>query len=74
MNHADAAATLAVERYLLGEMTDNERPAFEEHYFGCVECADACAKARSSRPTAKGGLRGHSFSLAKAGLPAYSSS
>lgn len=38
MNHAEATATLAVERYLLKEMTPEERDAFEGHLFECVEC------------------------------------
>ncbi|MGE5243764.1 MAG: zf-HC2 domain-containing protein [Betaproteobacteria bacterium] len=33
-------STLATERYLLGEMTEPEREAFEAHYFECAECAD----------------------------------
>ena len=28
------------ERYLLGELTANERERFEEHYFSCAECAN----------------------------------
>ena len=27
-----------LERYVLGQMTDAEQQAFEEHYFGCDEC------------------------------------
>ena len=33
--------TQAVERYLLNELKPEEREQFEEHYFGCVDCADA---------------------------------
>lgn len=40
MNHAEANASHATERYLLGELTASEADAFEEHYFDCVECAD----------------------------------
>src|SRR5206468_3203687 len=29
----------AAERYLLGQMSDADRDAFEEHFFQCVECA-----------------------------------
>ncbi len=29
MNHAEAAATFAAERYLLGEMREDERATFE---------------------------------------------
>src|SRR5882724_2466197 len=41
MDHQTALSTQAVERYTLGELTSPEREEFEEHYFGCVECADA---------------------------------
>jgi hypothetical protein len=30
---------MAVERYLLGELTGETKDAFEEHYFECPECA-----------------------------------
>ena len=39
MNHGQALSTHASERYLLGEMSEPERFAFEDHYFGCGECA-----------------------------------
>jgi hypothetical protein len=39
MEHSEATETMASTRYLLGEMTDQERNAFEEHYFGCGFCA-----------------------------------
>jgi len=41
MDHQTALSTQAIERYTLGELTSPEREEFEEHYFGCVECADA---------------------------------
>ncbi len=31
--------SMATERYLLDEMNDAEREAFEEHYFDCAVCA-----------------------------------
>ncbi len=40
MEHQRAVENLAVEAYLLGEMTPGEREAFEEHYFECSVCAD----------------------------------
>jgi len=40
MDHVEASRTRAVERYLLGEMSQEERDAFEEHYFTCTICAD----------------------------------
>jgi hypothetical protein len=30
---------MATERYLLHEMNDAEREAFEQHYFDCILCA-----------------------------------
>ena len=41
MEHELAIKSLAAERYLLDEMTSQERDEFEEHFFGCSECADA---------------------------------
>ena len=40
MNHEQAMKDQATERYLLGELPENERDAFEEHYFECMMCAD----------------------------------
>ena len=39
MEHAEAVSQFAVEKYLLGELSPEAREAFEEHYFGCEECA-----------------------------------
>lgn len=38
MNHSDAVEQMAVERYLLGELSPEARDAFEEHVFDCHEC------------------------------------
>jgi len=40
MTHQEAVATLATERYLLDEMAEVERHAFEAHFFTCPECAE----------------------------------
>ena len=40
MNHQLAINTRATERYVLGELDDESRLAFEEHYFSCGACAD----------------------------------
>jgi hypothetical protein len=40
MDHLQAVNTLAAERYMLDEMTAEEREAFESHVFSCVECAE----------------------------------
>lgn len=39
MNHTEAIETQAAERYLLGELDDAQREAFEEHFFDCPVCA-----------------------------------
>ena len=40
MKHAKAVEDFCTERYVLGEMTEQERSDFEEHFFDCAECAD----------------------------------
>jgi hypothetical protein len=40
MNHLQAVKTSAPERYLLEEMSELERHAFEDHYFSCADCAE----------------------------------
>jgi anti-sigma factor RsiW len=39
MNHEEAVQEMATERYLLDELSPELREAFEEHMFGCQECA-----------------------------------
>ena len=39
MNHQDATQSMAVEKYVLNELTPELRAEFEEHYFECAECA-----------------------------------
>jgi hypothetical protein len=57
MTHHDAVRTLATERYLLEEMSDIERDAFEEHFFSCAECADDLRAAELMRSGAKDTFR-----------------
>ena len=40
MNHAEAIESNAAEGYLLGDLSDAERDAFEEHYFDCRVCTE----------------------------------
>jgi hypothetical protein len=40
MNHDEAIQDGATERYVLDDMTNEERDAFEEHYFDCAVCAE----------------------------------
>jgi len=39
MNHQLAVETRATERYMLDELDQESRSAFEEHYFSCYDCA-----------------------------------
>jgi anti-sigma factor RsiW len=56
MNHTEAVSTLASERYLLEEMADAEREAFEAHYFECQECADDVRTGAVMREGAQAGF------------------
>src|SRR6476646_10268927 len=38
MEHEEAMNNLVAERYLLGELTENDRDAYEEHLFSCPVC------------------------------------
>jgi anti-sigma factor RsiW len=40
MDHQIAIRDKLAERYLLGELNEVDREDFEEHYFGCAECAE----------------------------------
>ena len=39
MNHQEATQSMAVEKYVLDELSPELRAEFEEHYFDCAECA-----------------------------------
>jgi hypothetical protein len=58
MNHLQAVETLAAERYLLNEMTEGERDAFEDHFFACVECAEDVRLGALMRDGARAGFAG----------------
>lgn len=47
MEHAEAVQLKAAERYVLGELSADLRAQYEEHYFGCVECAEELKLATS---------------------------
>jgi hypothetical protein len=40
MNHQDALREMAVERYLLGELSGASLDSFEEHLFDCAACTE----------------------------------
>ena len=44
MDHQEAVAGKAVERYLLNELSSSEKEQFEDHYFDCTKCASALQK------------------------------
>ena len=39
MDHTESIRLMAAEKYLLGELTPEQREQFEEHFFDCQECA-----------------------------------
>ncbi|MGH9746468.1 MAG: hypothetical protein ACRD59_10230 [Candidatus Acidiferrales bacterium] len=39
MDHSEAVRLKAAEKYLLGELSAELRDQYEDHYFGCIECA-----------------------------------
>ncbi|HET9995001.1 MAG TPA: hypothetical protein VFQ18_06310 [Candidatus Acidoferrum sp.] len=39
MDHNEAVQLQAAVKYVLGELSQNQREAYEEHYFDCCECA-----------------------------------
>ncbi len=53
MQHHDAIASLASERYLLDEMPEDERFEFEEHYFSCPVCAEDVRLGTTLRETVR---------------------
>jgi hypothetical protein len=39
MDHNEAVSQMLAEKYLLDELPPESREQFEEHFFGCMECA-----------------------------------
>src|SRR5262249_53892741 len=60
---------MAPERYLLGEMTDAERLEFEDHFFGCAECAEDIRLGVLMADGARAGLARDAEPAAIAGPP-----
>jgi hypothetical protein len=56
MTHEHAVETLAIERYLLREMAEQERDAFEEHFFSCAECSGDARAAGAMRDGVAAGM------------------
>jgi hypothetical protein len=40
MTHKDATDAGATDKYLLGQLSEDERDQFEEHFFSCTECSE----------------------------------
>jgi hypothetical protein len=57
VTHEEAAQTRAAERYLLGEMSGDQRGSFEEHFFACDECAEDLRTAAAMLEGARAGFR-----------------
>ena len=83
MEHQEAVERGLAERYVLGDLSDPEREAFEEHFFDCPECArevrlcaEVLANVRALVRERESGPRGwmvrvlHSPALARAAIAA----
>ncbi len=53
MTHEDVVNSQAVEKYLLAELSLDEREHFEQHYFECPECAAEVQVAESFAANAR---------------------
>jgi hypothetical protein len=69
VTHEEAGRTLAAERYLLDEMTDDQRAAFEEHFFGCDDCAEDMRTAAAMLQGARLGFAGKTGSATVLTMP-----
>lgn len=49
MDCARVAQEEILDGYLLGKLSEEDRDAFEEHYFGCATCFDALQTVRAAR-------------------------
>ena len=56
MDHNEAIQQMLAERYLLGELTADQRDSFEEHAFDCPECSLDLRAGAAFIDTAKGEL------------------
>lgn len=59
MDHTEAVRKLAVEQYLLGELSGRELEEFEEHFFGCPECVEALEIGTGFMKDARGVFSGY---------------
>jgi hypothetical protein len=66
MNHDEAITLKAAEKYLLGELSAELRDQYEDHYFGCAECAQDIRTGAVFIDNARDAFRGDSFAGAAA--------
>ena len=75
MNHEDAIREMAVEKYILGELTGDSRNVFEEHLFDCHLCAadlqSGITLLEGSRRELAAGLREETKPKRRSFLPAW---
>jgi len=69
MDHAEAVAKGAVERYQLGELSEKEIEEFETHFFDCTDCANELEAAAIFEENAKAVFLENRRGAAGAGLP-----
>ncbi len=58
MDHETAVKINATERYFLGELSEQDRDSFEEHFFSCPECAEDVRALTTFADNAKAVFRG----------------
>jgi hypothetical protein len=66
MNHDEAIRLKAAEKYLLGELSSGLRDQYEDHYFGCAECAQDVRTGAVFMDNARDAFRADSFAAAGA--------
>jgi hypothetical protein len=71
MDHNLAHETYAAERYLLGEMSSEERDEFEEHFFGCRMCGENVEAATVFAENVKAVFRDESLKASPAAKRAW---
>jgi hypothetical protein len=71
MNHQQAIDEHATERYLLREMTVQERRAFEEHYLDCAECLEAVTFGAEFLEAGRDVVREQTHELATSPVPSW---
>lgn len=71
MDHSEAIESNSAEKYLLGELSAEARDEFEEHFFGCAECANDVRAGASLIDNARSVL-GKDSSVGEAPIPAVS--